>query len=171
MGTNDTTYQPGKTIQVNPGRSPKRAVTIGDSSSYAGLLVIPSTGTYGNGVIVATANYGDSNTGEGRIEQLEIPEIHPQSNTPYDKSTVFTAADPAEAVQHVVGESYWVKGSAVTVSRDDKLIISGSGQVKKAIAHTATPLPVHMWVAEAAFTSATWIKAKYLGMVSYFTSA
>ena len=172
MTSGDTSYQPGKTVEDAPGTSPVGKGTAGNSACYPGLLAEWSTGTYGNGVVPMTANYGDSQTEEGEALQIEIPGIHPRSQTAYDKSTVYTAGDSLILVTHVVGQTYWVKGSSITTTKNKtKLIPAGSGLVKAAIAHTATPLPMHMWLAKQTVASGTWLKAKYLGIVSSYTSA
>jgi len=171
MGTKNSLTQPLHSVEFDKGTSPSRDVTIGDSSSYPGLLVEPSIATYGNGVAVMTANFGDSNTVEAICEQLDILPLHTQSNTPYDKTTVLTAADPWVAVRQVVGKKYWLKGSSVTTIRGTKLVPAGSGLVKAMLAHTATALPMFTWAAETVRSSATWIDATFLGHVVSFTAA
>ncbi|MHA1277097.1 MAG: hypothetical protein ACTSQ8_07920 [Candidatus Helarchaeota archaeon] len=170
MGATETATQPGSTIDVN-GNSPSEDATIAvDDTMKAGYLVYPSTGTYGNGVDRMTANYGDSNTGESLVRQIEIPEIHPESNTPYDKSTAYKAGDHCEVKYHVVGKTYWLPASSITASKGDKIVPAGSGLVKKALAHTTSSKPVHMWSCVKAVTSGSWVQAEYLGMVPYNTA-
>lgn len=163
-------YQPDQSIQFEPGLSPQRNITIGASSITAGLLVVPSTGTYGNGVALSGANCGSAQATEAFIESVEIPSIHPGSGTPYDIATAFTTGDPANGVQHVCGKNYWLKGSSVSTVRGSKIIPIASGLVKVALAHTATPLPMHMWGAIKIYSSATWVLGTYLGIVSSFTA-
>ncbi len=130
-----------------------------------------STATYGNGVAVMTANYGDAQASEGEVNQIDIKGIHPTSQTAYDKTTVYTSGQKCNLVTHVVGQSYWLKGSSISTTKNvTKLVPAGSGLVKAALAHTATPLPMHMWLAKQTVSSATWVKGKYLGMVSSFTA-
>lgn len=165
----NTESAPGTTVDISGG-SPTRNVTIGESSVYGGLLVTPSTGIYGNGVVKTGAAHGDSNTGEAGIEQIEIPTLHPQSNTPYDVSTAFSTADPAIAVRHIVGKEYWLKGSSLTASLDDKLVCVANGLVGKETAHTSTPLAHHTWRCTKAVSSGTWTKGVYLGLTPIFTA-
>ncbi len=165
-----TSVSPLKSVELIPGTSPKRPVTIGAESMYAACLVTPSTGTYGNGVDLTGANHGDSNTAEATVEQLEIPAIHPHSTTAYDKTTAFTTGDPAIAIEHVVNQGYWLKGSSLSITRDDKIICTSSGLVKKALAHTATPLPVHTWKCIKTVSAQTYVQGRYMGLVSSFTA-
>lgn len=163
-------YEPWKTVEHAPGTSPKRSVSIGETMT-ACVLVTPSTGTYGNGVALAAANHGDSQADEAFVEQIEIPEIHPRSSTVYDKTTNFTAGDPAEAIKHVKNKVYWLKGSSLTAYKNkSKLIVAGSGLVKVQLTHTATPLPVHMWGCYLSVSAATYTLGEYLGIVSTFTA-
>jgi hypothetical protein len=167
-----TQYEPEKTVEHVPGSSPTRNVTIGETMT-ATCLVYASTATYGNGVALAAANHGDSNTEEGTIEQIEIPHIHPRGDgTPWDKTTSYSAGDYANAIEHKVGNAYWLKGSAVTATaRKTKLIVAGSGLVKAQLAHTATPLPVHMWTCHRSVSAGTYILGGYDGIVSTYTAA
>jgi hypothetical protein len=136
------------------------------------LLVSPSTGSIGNGTALAGANEGDSNTVESLIESVEIPKVHPTSRKMFDKTTGFTTSDPAVGIRHEIGRGYWLKGSSVTgVINQTKFICAASGLVKAQVAHTATPLPVHMWACLKTTSSATWQQGKYLGIVSTFTAA
>ena len=81
-----------------------------------------------------------------------------------------TAGDPMDVVIHEIGKVYWVQGSSLTVSKDDKCIIATGGLVAKQTNHTATPLPHHTYVPIKAYSSATWIKARYIGITSMFTA-
>ena len=167
----DTSITPGSTVDVDGGSRIEDG-TVGDSSCYAGLLVEPSTGTYGNGVAVMTANYGDSNTVEALARQIEIDKIHPTSNSPYDLTTVYTAGQHVNIVVHQVNKVYWLKGSSITtVKNQTHLVPAGSGLVKAQLAHTATALPMHTWVARQTVSSATWVKGQYLGFKSFYTAA
>lgn len=163
-----TVHTPMHSVELIPGSSPKRNVTIGEGSMYPILLVKPSTGTYGNGVGLAAANEGDDNDDEADIEQLEIEAA--RTSTAYDITTVYTTGDPAIAIKHMPGKGYWLKGSSLTASKGDKLIPTSSGLVKKALTHTATPLPMHTWSVIKAVTSATYVQGEYKGLVSSFTA-
>ena len=166
-----TSYQPGHTVDCSRN-SPTWSGTAADTTIYPGFLLEISLSTYtNNGYTYMSANFGDSNTVEGEAIQCEIPEIHPQSTTPYDKATAFATADHINVIQHVVGNEYWLKGSTITTVHDQtKLICAGAGLVKAALGHTATPLPMHMWLAKLSVTSATWVRANYLGIVSSFSA-
>jgi hypothetical protein len=168
----DPRTEPFDHIELRPNSSPRRPVTP-TVDMPAGVLVEPDDGSIGNGVKLMTANFGDSNTVEGKAESLEIPAIHPRSSTPYDKTTNFDAtySDSGEAIEHESEKGYWLKGSSLTtVAGKTKLIPAGSGLVKAALAHTSTPLPIHMWVAMLSVSSKTWTQGKYKGMTSSFTA-
>lgn len=166
----DSSYQPGRTVDCDGG-SPHKDGSANSTDLYPGLLAEPSTGTYGNGYIAMTANFGDSNTVEVEAVQVEIPAIHPQDDSIYSLTKAFAAGDKLNMVVHQVGKLYWLKGSSITTVKDQtKLIPAGSGLVKAAVAHTATPLPLHMWKARQTVTTATWVKGTYLGMISSFTA-
>lgn len=162
---------PGDTIEITKG-SPSISGTVTSTDTlYAGLLTEPDIGSIGNGVKALTANFGDSNTVEGDVYQIEVPPVHPQSNAPNNITTAFSTNDSVVLKKHVIGKSYWLKGSSVTAVKGAKLIPAGSGLVKAMLAHTATPLPIHTWVCDKAVSSATWIQATYKGIVSSFTAA
>lgn len=166
-----TAYQPETSVEKNPGTSPSRRATSHDTSNYPCFLVMPSVATYGDGVAPASANYGDSNTEEGGIEQIDITPIHPQSNTAYDKTTAFAAGDELTVITHIQGKVYWLKASSLTATiHKTKLVCAGSGIVKAALAHTGTPLPVHMWLCKKTVSSATYTLGRYMGIVNYNTA-
>jgi hypothetical protein len=166
----DTSVTPGRTVDIDGG-SPRKDGSANSTDLYAGLLAEPSTGTYGNGAIAMTVNFGDSQIAEAEVMQVEIMAIHPQSSTPYDLTTAFAAGDHVNMVVHQVGKVYWLKGSSISATKDQsKLIPAGAGLVKVQVAHTATPLPMHMWKCRKTVTSATWVKGTYLGIVSTFTA-
>lgn len=165
----DTSVTPGRSIDVS-GCSPKKDGTS-DGTVYAGFLTELSVSTYGNGVTYMSANWGDSNTVEAEACSVEIDPIHPTSGNPYDLTTVYAAGLHVNLVVHQVGLTYWLKGSSITtVKNSSKLIPAGAGLIKAAVAHTATPLPIHMWKAVMTVTSGTWVKGTYLGMISGFTA-
>jgi len=164
-----TDYEPGTTIDLSG--TPGEPGTAHSTSVKPGLLVSPSRGTYYNGFEVTGAAYGDSNTNEAFIYQVEIPGIHPQNQTvPYDKTSAYAAGDPITVKRHKLGNVYWLKGSSLTVTDGDKLITTTAGLVIAQTAHTATPLPHCTWAPVKSFTSATWVKAMYLGITSMFTA-
>jgi len=169
MGAIETASGPGHTIDIS-GSSPERDATATAVTNKPGLLCKPSIGTYGNGVDITDAAYGDSNDDESIIEQFEIEGTHPQSNTVYDTTTAYAVADSVSAKRHVVGKTYWLKGSAITAYRGDKLVCIAGGLVAKESDHTATSKVHHMWSVAKAVSSATWVQGTYLGLVSSFTT-
>lgn len=167
-----TATGPGETICV--GRN--CAAIPGSAASTdmkPGLLCKRSTGTYGNGYDVTDAAYGDSNTGEGTVYQAEIRARHPKSTvvTPYDKSNAYAAGDAIIVYRHEQGKAYWLPASSITCSVDDKLICAADGLVEKQTAHTATPLPHHVWTCIKAATSKNWVLARYEGIQPMYTAA
>jgi len=165
----NTSFEPGESVDVS-GLTPVFNGRAASTSVKPGLLLKPSTGTYSNGFDVADAAYGDSNTSEGFIYQCDIPAIHKRSTTAWDKTTAFQAGDAIPVIKHEEGHTYWLKGSSLTVTEGDKIITAANGLVEKQTAHTSTPLPHHTWIAFKSYTSATWIKATYIGITSMFTA-
>lgn len=171
MGTIETASGPGTTVEVS-GNSPGLDGTSASTSVKPGLLVAPSTGTYGNGYEVASAAYGDANASEGTIRQVEILATHPQNKTSiYDKTTAFAAGDHIVVKEHIIGKTYWLKGSSLTVALDGKIITAANGLVAAQTAHTATPLTHHTWVCVKAVSSATWVQGRYIGITTMFTAS
>lgn len=117
-----------------------------------------------------TANYGDSNTGEGSVWQIDIQALHPQSNTPFDKTTAYSTNDPVNLVKHKEGNLYWLPGSSLTVSVQDILVPAGSGLVKKALAHTASAKSVHTWTVRKAASAQSWALGEYNKFKQYYTA-
>lgn len=170
MGTIETASGPGDTVDIS-GNSPSRDVTAADTTVKPILLLQPSVGAYGNGVTVMSANYGDSNTDEGIIEQADIMPVHPQNKTAInDKTTAFDTGDHLTAKEHVKGKTYWLKGSSISATRGDKLYCSGSGLVSKQTAHTATPLAHQTWICARTVASQTYVQGTYVGLTTMFTS-
>ena len=169
MGSIETSAGPGTTVDVS-AESPQQDATATAVTNKPGLLCKPSTGTYGNGKDITGAAYGSSNDDEGFIEQFTIEGIHPQSNTPYDKATAYAIGDPVQTKKHIRGKTYWLKGSAITASKGDKLVCIAGGLVAKETDHTATPLNHHMWSCARAVSAATWVQGTYLGNVTSFTT-
>jgi len=169
MGVIDTSSTPGTTVDIS-GSSPAFDATATATTNKPVLLAIPSTGTYGNGVTIAGAALGDSNSAEGEVFQFEIPAIHPQSNTPHDKTTAFAVADPVTVIQHVKGKTYWLQGSSLSITKGAKIIAAASGLVAVQTDHTSTPLPHHTWVCAKTVASATYVQGLYIGITSMFTA-
>jgi len=170
MGNIDTATGPGSTIDVS-GNSPALDGSSHSTSVKPALLVTPSTGTYGNGYEVMSAQYGDLNAGEGTVRQVEILLTHPQNKTvPYDKTTAFAAGDHIVVKEHIINKTYWLKGSSLTIAKDGKIITAANGLVAAQTEHTATSLPHHTWVCVKAVTSATWVQGKYIGITPMFTT-
>lgn len=169
MGAIETASGPGHTVDVG-SESPIIDATAVAVTNKPGLLAMISISTYGNGCDVASAAYGDANATEGEIYQFTIEEIHPQSNTPYDKATAYAVADPVCVKRHVINKTYWLKGSSLTILKGAKIICAASGLVAVQTAHTATPLPHHTWVCAKAVSAATWVQGTYIGITSMFTA-
>lgn len=164
----ETAIEPGTSCAINHN-PPSRPVTIGAASMNACLLVVPSTGTYGNGVALAGAQVGNTNA-IGIIEQLQIPAKHPQSTTPYDKTTDFVAGDPARAIEHIIGRSYWLEGSSLSITKGAKMIGAASGLIASAGAGTTTPVSMLVWVCNKTVATATYVQGKFIGLASVFTA-
>jgi len=162
----ETNIEPGTSCAINHN-PPARNVTCGEAMS-AGELVQASEGTYGNGVAYADADHGSANL-EGMIEQIEIPAKHPQSTTPYDKTTEFSIGDPARAIEHIIGRSYWLKGSTMTIAKHAKIRCAADGLVDY-IAGTTTPVVMFTWVCLKAVSSTTWVQGRFIGLSSQFTA-
>ena len=169
MGAIETASGPGTSVDVGP-ESPQRDATATATTNKPGLLCKPSTGSYGNGVDITGAAYGSANADEGFIEQFTIEGTHPQSNTINDKATAYAVADPVSVKGHIIGKTYWLKGSSLTADVGDRLVCIAGGLVGVETEHTATPLNHHMWACAAKVASATWVQGTYLGNVSSFTT-
>lgn len=167
-GAVQTATQPGTSMAVN-FNAKTRDITPG-AAMEAGLLVTPSTGTYGNGVALTGASHGSDNDAEAGIEQVEIMGEHPRSNIPYDKTTDFEAGDHAIAIRHEKGKEYWLKGSSLTAALDQKLICAANGLIGVAGDNSATPLSMHSYRCTRAVSSGTWTKGVYLGETMVFTT-
>lgn len=168
-GAVETAILPGTSVCANKNGTP-RPVTIGAASMSPGLLVKPSTGTYGNGVGLCGAQHGTDNDTEGGIEQLEVPSIHPNSTKPYDKTTAWTTGQSAISIKHEIGKEYWLLGSSITVVYGDKLITAASGLIAKAGNFTTTPKSMHTYECTKAVTSGTWTRGVYKGITPIFTA-
>lgn len=165
----DTATEPTTSMEVSPGTSPRSSATAHESM-YAGDLVSDNVTTYGNGMALCSANFGDSNIAEGDIYQVDVEAAHPLSNTAWDKTTAYTAGYQIKVIKHIKNNRYWLHGSSLTVVKSSKIVITSSGRVKVALAHTASAKPVHMYTAPRAFSAASWIQGTYRGMVSYYTA-
>lgn len=170
MVDNDTSYAPGDSVDVDGG-SPTSLGTAGNGNCYPGLLAEWSVATYGNGVVPMTANYGDSNTEEADCMSIEIAGYQLNTTTAFSVATAYTTGQSLTLVHHVRNKVYWLKASSLTCTKNKtKLVPAGSGLVKAALAHTATPLPMHMWKAKQTKSAATWVKGQYLGLVSSYSA-
>ena len=158
--------EPTTTVCISEG-VPKIAKTVTEAMKPV-RLVIPSTSTYGNGVALGTAQYGKA-SGQGTIWLTELPAIHPQSNTPWDKDTDFAVKDNIDCVKMQVGKVYWLAGSSLTVDEGDKLIMAANGLIAENT-NTTTVLPMHTWVVERDVSGATYVAARYMGLVADYTA-
>ena len=161
---------PGDTVQITKDSPVKPGTATSTDTKYAVLLVEPDIGSIGNGVKLMGADFGDSNIAEGDVWQIEIPSVHPQSNTPNDKDTAFATNDALNLIKHVIGSSYWLKGASLSAAVGDKLICAGGGLVKKSLAHTATPKSKNYWVVDKLVASKTYVQATYKGQTMFFTT-
>ena len=168
--TGKTATLPGDTIQITKDSPVKSGTATSTDTKYAVLLTEPDIGSIYNGVKLMSANFGDSNIAEGDAWQIEIPSVHPQSNTPNDKATAFSTNDALNLVKHVIGSSYWLKGSSLSAAVGAKLVPAGSGLVKVALAHTSTPKAVHTWVVDKLIASKTYVQATYKGLTQIYTT-
>jgi hypothetical protein len=141
------------------------------TSCKYGLLVSRNTGTYGNGFEVTTTAHGNSNTGEASIYQIEGASVHPQTDdvTAYI-STALAANDAIVVARHEIGKEYWLKGSSLTASLDDKLVPSTNGLVEKEDAHSSSGVSMHTWACTLAVSSGTWTRGIYMGLTFIFTA-
>lgn len=167
-----TAVAPTTSIMPNKDGKTKQG-TSHDTSLKPGLLAIPSAGTYGNGLDVMGAAFGSAdNKTENVVRQIEIPSIHPQSNTPYDKTTAFAAGDPLTFVEHEEGKEYWLPASSLSASAGDTLITAANGLVALADTNDITvDSMVHTWRTVATVSSASWVRGIYMGKRGYYTAA
>ena len=167
----DTATEPSENVSFDLGVVENTRVA--EETMYPGDTIYQNdSGTYtGNGASLAGAFFGDSLSEEADIELVQIPKSHPNSNTPSDKDTAFSAGDKITTISFVQGKQYWVRtSSSLTASKGDKLVLASSGRWAKPSGYTTTPLPQHMCKVVKDCSAASWVKVQYIGIVTQYTA-
>lgn len=154
---------------------PKKELLIADEASiYPGLLTYLSKNTYANEVTRCGAEYG-MGSGTGAHTQslppyiIEIDASNSNRPLPYDKSTAGADLDSITGYRLRVGDRVWLKGSSLTCNEGTLLVCAANGLVTTIpdVDGVATDSTAHGFVALSPITSATWVPAEYLGLISY----
>jgi hypothetical protein len=139
-----------------------------------GKLAIVDASAFANGFqLLNAAKYGATmETLMGEIYVIEIMPKHPQSNTPYDRTTAVADGDYLWVHQLLPGDVLWLPIVSETIVTGQHLITDTGGTLTT-IGVGGVPSYGHYWVAlqDVASAATAYGKVMYMGVAGIDTTA
>lgn len=151
----------------------KRVATVHTAVTTltAGMHVQRNTATYGNGVQLGAVDTDDNTAIDKIVEIMEVPAINETNTTPWSKTAASVPATPIEVVECEEGKEYILKGNNLTIAEGQLIIRAASGLFAGVnVAHNATPLVKAAFRCTRACSASTYVRAKYLGLRTVYTT-
>jgi len=154
----------------NPSKgAPSDIFTAATTSVKPKLLLIPSVGTYANGMGVCGSEHGKAD-GDMKPWACEVLSKHPQSTTPFDLTTAYAVGDQGIMKECVEDEIYELMSGSASYEKGDRVKCAANGLVEAITLAGATVKDCYQFEVIEATTSKTSVLGKFINLQREITA-